>query len=61
MLNDKRFLWIQEKDLEQNIIIKHHSKSIKINIPKKILNEKQIFLRLKGLGKTIGKKPEILF
>ena len=55
-LNYERPLWIQETDLDKDIIIKHDGKKIKVIVPSAIREEREMNIRLKGLGKNAGGK-----
>ena len=49
-LNDERSIWVEEEDLGKEIALLHRDRSYFVNIPQSI--DKEITLRLRGLGKT---------
>ena len=53
-LNNKRSIWIEQKDLGKNIVIRHKSKRYAVKIPPKI--NRQVIIRLRGLGNTKDNK-----
>jgi len=50
--NDTRSIWIRNGDIDQKVSLTHNNKKIMVKIPQNIKDEREITLRLKGMGKT---------
>jgi hypothetical protein len=53
-LDEKRSIWVEQDELGKNRLIEHKNKRYNVKIPRKI--NKEVTLRLRGLGKTRGDK-----
>ena len=60
-LNEERSIWVEEEDLGKEKAFHYKDKDYFVKIPKEIDIDKGITLRLKGFGKTRGKKTGDLF